>query len=205
MNIKIIVATHKKYRMPDDDLYLPLQVGAEGKESLGFQKDNDGQNISLRNPYFCELTGLYWAWKNLKADYIGLVHYRRYFTLKRKIPKNEDEKFKVVLNQEQIERILKEEDIILPKQRNYFIENIYDHYKHTMYIEPLDITGEIITLPLKYSTNDKKVSSIYIVFKSSTNSTPKYNTGVTIEMAGKNQTSHIGSILRIDDIKLNYE
>ena len=68
-----------------------------------------------------------------------------------------------------------------------------------------NITGEIITLPLKYSTNDKKVSSIYIVFKSSTNSTPKYNTGVTIEMAGKNQTSHIGSILRIDDIKLNYE
>lgn len=68
-----------------------------------------------------------------------------------------------------------------------------------------NITGEIITLPLKYSTNDKKVSSIYIVFKSSTNSNPKYNTGVTIEMAGKNQTSHIGSILRIDDIKLNYE
>ena len=144
MNIKIIVATHKKYKMPNDDLYLPLQVGAEGKESLGFQKDNDGQNISLRNPYFCELTGLYWAWKNLKADYIGLVHYRRYFTLKRKIPKNEDEKFKVVLDQDQIEKILKEEDIILPKQRNYFIENIYDHYKHTMYIEPLDETRKIL-------------------------------------------------------------
>ena len=32
----------------------------------------------------------------------------------------------------------------MPKKRNYYIENLYDHYKHTMYVEPLDITGEII-------------------------------------------------------------
>ena len=32
MNIKIIVATHKKYWMPDDEIYLPLHVGAEGKK-----------------------------------------------------------------------------------------------------------------------------------------------------------------------------
>lgn len=83
-NYKIIVATHKQFTMPaDTDLYLPIHVGSEGKEKLGYQCDNEGDNISSLNPYYCELTGLYWAWKNLECDYIGLVHYRRYFTAKR--------------------------------------------------------------------------------------------------------------------------
>ena len=42
-NIKIIVATHKKYKMPNDMMYLPVQVGAEKKESLGYARDNEGQ------------------------------------------------------------------------------------------------------------------------------------------------------------------
>lgn len=70
-NTKIIIATHKKYKMPNDKMYVPVQVGKEGKENLGYQPDNEGDNISSKNPYFCELTGLYWAWKNLSADYIG--------------------------------------------------------------------------------------------------------------------------------------
>ena len=82
MSIKIIVAAHKKYWMPTDPVYLPVHVGAEGKDSIGYTPDNTGENISAKNPYFCELTGLYWAWKNLDADFIGLVHYRRYFTCK---------------------------------------------------------------------------------------------------------------------------
>lgn len=143
-NIKIIVATHKKYQMPKVDIYLPIQVGAEGKEKLGYETDNNGNNISIKNPYFCELTGLYWAWKNLDAKYIGLVHYRRYFTLCKKIPKNKEEKFQNILKKNQVEALLKETDVILPKKRKYYIENLYDHYKHTMYIEPLDETEKII-------------------------------------------------------------
>lgn len=81
-NIKILIAAHKPYWMPKDPVYLPLHVGAEGKPDLGYTKDNTGDNISAKNPNFCELTGLYWAWKNLDADYLGLVHYRRYFTRK---------------------------------------------------------------------------------------------------------------------------
>ena len=49
------------------------------KRILGYQGDDAGDNISEKNPYYCELTGLYWAWKNLDADYIGLAHYRRHF------------------------------------------------------------------------------------------------------------------------------
>ena len=144
-DIKILVATHKKYQMPNSEMYLPVQVGAEGKEKIdGYQPDNVGDNISAKNAYYCELTGLYWAWKNLKADYIGLSHYRRHFTYNRRIPKTEEEKFGILLNKEQVENILESTDIILPKKRNYYIENLYDHYKHTMHIEPLDETRKII-------------------------------------------------------------
>ena len=144
-DIKIIVAAHKKYQMPKNKMYLPLQVGAEGKKQIeNYTRDNIGENISSLNPYFCELTGLYWAWKNLKADYIGLVHYRRYFTLNKKKYRTEQEKFKNVLTLKEADNILDKVDIILPKKRKYYIENLYNHYKHTMYIEPLDETRRII-------------------------------------------------------------
>lgn len=139
-NIKVIIATHKKYDMPKDEMYVPLHVGAEGKEDLGYIKDNTGDNISTKNPYFCELTGVYWTWKNLDADYIGLAHYRRHFCLKKK-SKN---KFDNVLTLNETSKILKNTDVILPKKRKYYIENLYSHYDHTMYVEPLDITGKII-------------------------------------------------------------
>lgn len=142
-NIKVIVATHKEYAMPKDSVYLPVHVGAKGKESIGYQRDDEGDNISDKNPYFCELTGLYWAVKNLDADYIGLVHYRRHFSNKKHL-KTEEEKLANVLSGEEIDKLLDKSDIVLPKKRKYYIENLYDHYKHTMYVEPLDIAGEII-------------------------------------------------------------
>ncbi len=67
-----------------------------------------------------------------------------------------------------------------------------------------ETSGTTITLPFKYSVNNRKVSSIYMVFKSSTADPPECD-NATMEMAGKDQSSRIGSVLRIDDIKLNYE
>lgn len=139
--INVIVATHKKYKMPKDKMYLPVHVGKEGKKSIGFKGDNSGKNISIKNPNFCELTGLYWAWKNLDIDYIGLAHYRRHFKGKKV---NKKDLVNSVLTLKETEQLLKKTDIILPKKRKYYIENLYDHYKHTMYIEPLDITRSII-------------------------------------------------------------
>lgn len=139
MNIRVIVATHKPYWMPSDDIYLPLHVGKAGKPDIGFVGDDTGDNISEKNPNFCELTGLYWAWKNLDADYIGLAHYRRYFSVKRK--KN---KFESVLTRQQLEKILETTDVVLPKRRNYYIETIYSHYAHTFDGSQLDETRLII-------------------------------------------------------------
>lgn len=81
--IKILVACHKADpNIIQDDIYMPIQVGKalHPELNLGFQCDNTGENISEKNGTYCELTAIYWAWKNLKnVDYIGLVHYRRYF------------------------------------------------------------------------------------------------------------------------------
>ena len=143
-NTKVIIATHKKYKMPNDEMYVPVQVGREGKEDLGYQPDNEGENRSSKNPYFCELTGLYWAWKNLNADYIGLTHYRRHFSISKKLPKDIEGRVKNVITGKEVDEILDSTDIILPKKRKYYIENLYSHYNHTMYIEPLDETRKII-------------------------------------------------------------
>lgn len=139
-DVKIIIATHKTYEMPKDDMYIPIHVGSEGKNDLGYTKDNSGDNISKKNPYFCELTGMYWAWKNLDADYVGLAHYRRHFCLKKK----SKDKFENVLNQDEINNLFEKTDVILPKKRNYVIESLYSHYANTLYVEPLDETGKII-------------------------------------------------------------
>ena len=52
LSINIIIAAHKKYWMPTDPAYLPVHVGAEGKDSIGYRPDNTGENISTKNPYF---------------------------------------------------------------------------------------------------------------------------------------------------------
>ncbi len=81
MNIKILVAHHRKSDVINDNIYLPIQVGKNlSSEDLGIQGDNVGDNISDLNPLYCEMTAAYWGWKNISADYVGLCHYRRYFT-----------------------------------------------------------------------------------------------------------------------------
>lgn len=138
-DIKIIVATHKAYRMPEDTMYLPVQVGAEGKMSLGYTRDNEGENISSKNPNYCELTGLYWAWKNLKADYLGMAHYRRHFS-----GKKHGDKWKRIATRREMEAFLDEKEILLPPKRNYFIETTYNQYAHAHHAEDLDLTREIL-------------------------------------------------------------
>lgn len=134
MNVKVIVAAHKKYAMPVDPMYMPLQVGSALHEDIGYTRDDNGDNISAKNPYFCELTGLYWAWKNLDADAVGLAHYRRHF----------GKKADSLLTGKEASALLEKYEAILPKKRQYYIENLYSHYANTLQIKPLDITGEII-------------------------------------------------------------
>lgn len=143
---KILVATHKHYQMPKGDLYLPIHVGKEGKSDLGYQGDNTGENISNKNSSFCELTGLFWAWKNFDCDYIGLCHYRRYFTTKSLLTRfmSRNNKFDLILNEEDVNHLMSKYDVIVPKKRNYYIENIWTHYQNAHEIKDLEETREII-------------------------------------------------------------
>ena len=161
-DVKIIVASHKEYQMPADAMYIPVQVGAAGKEHLqsdkqNYVRDDTGENISELNPFFCELTVLYWAWKNLEADYMGLVHYRRHFSMKRKMG------FESVLKYEELKPYLGRIKLFNPKKRRYYIETLYSHYAHTHYSVQLDKTRTIITekYPQYMDSYDKVLKRTY--------------------------------------------
>lgn len=128
--------------MPEDSVYVPVQVGAALHPALGYIPDNTGDNISDKNPNYCELTALYWAWKNLDADYIGLVHYRRYFT--RKEVHNIEKKKEQILDGKEWENILSKYPVVVPDKRNYYIETNRSHYNHAHHTEGLDLAEQII-------------------------------------------------------------
>ena len=142
MKIQIIVATHKEYRMPSDPLYLPLQVGAACHPPLPYVRDDTGDNISAKNPNYCELTGLYWAWKNLDADVIGLCHYRRYFAGKHVLLHRNP--WSCLISADTLKNLLSGAPVILPVKRNYFIETGYSQYVHAHHEEDLVTTRKIL-------------------------------------------------------------
>ena len=141
--LKIIIATHKQYEFPDISYYIPIQVGkvlSTGK--LNIQGDDTGDNISIKNKSFCELTALYWAWKNQFIDntnYVGLIHYRRYF-LGSKIKLKE----KGIISDDELLLLLVDNDCVVPKKRKYYIETIYNHYKNAHFAKDLDAVREVL-------------------------------------------------------------
>ena len=129
--LKILVCYHKPYAMPplDDGTLLPIHVGkAISNIDLHMQGDNEvnGQpcdNISEKNPNWCELTAIYWAWKNLKKlypdiKYIGMSHYRRFFSFgnQRVANRNIDELKNYRVDTEKVVKILESGKIIAPKK-----------------------------------------------------------------------------------------
>lgn len=140
MKAAIYVATHKAYNFPQIDVYCPIHVGKEqATVNLEILGDNTGDNISRLNSAFCELTALYWMWKNSKADIMGLVHYRRYFIR----PDGQ------LLSRENIESLATNEVIVARKKPFYKVRKILglriskhkitvqehyakDHYEHDL-------------------------------------------------------------------------
>ena len=131
--IKIFICAHKEVPLPRHPYFLPIQAGAALHDHIdGYQPDDEGENISIKNPHFCELTSHYWAWKNLKnVDIVGLNHYRRYFDFTRKWPQFSADKHFIeteeFLKQEyqfpDLEKILSNYDIILPVARHWRVSN----------------------------------------------------------------------------------
>jgi hypothetical protein len=145
LDIKIFIATHKPCPLNDVDGYVPIHVGADGKADITYEqcgittkqgtilRDDSGDNISKKNPFYCELTATYYIWKNVTADVVGLCHYRRYFSKK-----------KSILTLPQITELMDTADIIVPKPNRYYIESLYSHYAHTFDGHHLDVTKEVV-------------------------------------------------------------
>lgn len=102
----IYMATHDKKcsHTADCDYIVPIQVGkALNNMTIEDTSDDTGDNISLKNKTYCELTALYWMWKNDTSKYIGLYHYRRMLDI----------------NKESILNKLSSNYIILPRKKRF--------------------------------------------------------------------------------------
>lgn len=75
------------------------------REKFLIDQPHDGDNIDFLNPWYCELTGLYYLWKHVDDDIVGLEHYRRYFV---------NDKGNL-LSENEIREILKDNDVICKK------------------------------------------------------------------------------------------
>lgn len=161
-DIKILMACHKDaIHIPNNDLLYPIQVGTalRGMKFENMLHDDEGDNISEKNQYYCELTALYWAWKNIQADYVGLFHYRRYLSFSDQhytanyfgdvlLDTNDDDTLESIgFDEEQMRKIIEDADIVLPEKSGFLgnptIREQYDLAKQHK-IEDLDVLCEII-------------------------------------------------------------
>lgn len=142
-NIKILVCCHKEAELPGHELLVPIQVGTAlaGEEFPGYLHDNTGDHISEKNKRYCELTALYWAHKNLQADYYGLFHYRRFLypDLETKRP------YRVVchwdlkyLDYGDFSHTIEQYDMVLPKRENMYV-SVRQHYADALFQHKKDL------------------------------------------------------------------
>ena len=133
--VKIFVIGHKKTSVAKSKYLIPLQAGTyDNGEIEGMLHDNEGDNISDKNKYYCELTAQYYAWKNIDADYYGFFHYRRYLSLVEKAHKRPhafynkiDDKLVFKLKIDDVERVVKGRDVLIPYPEDMHL-SIKNHY-----------------------------------------------------------------------------
>lgn len=159
--IEILVVNHKPAVVPKNKLLKSIQVGAalnSAKLDVAY-RDNDGDNISELNRSYCELTAVYWAWKNLDADYYGLFHYRRYFSFSNEqegddrsgiaYPSVEAGLPHMDLSEDTIRGIVESHDLIVPRKEDTanatHDSSIYEQYRNEHYIEDLDFCLNYVT------------------------------------------------------------
>ncbi len=114
-------------------MYQVISVGNNKLHIEGVISDSEGENISHLNNKYCELTALYWMWKNSDEDIVGLNHYRRYFDSNGE-----------VLNKIKADELMQQYDIVVAKPRNYLIFNIRSHYKNAHKDSDLKILESIL-------------------------------------------------------------
>jgi len=151
--IKIFICSHQNVILPEHPLLFPLQVGAalENTRFRGYLRDDVGDNISKKNRSYCELTGQYWAWKNVDADYYGFFHYRRFLypNLKAKRPyrieRNPTVEMLKKLDYNSFSDVITKYDLIVPMGVKMHT-SIREHYAAASFQhrEDLDLINKIL-------------------------------------------------------------
>ncbi len=139
-DIKILIAAHKESELPKNELFLPIEVGAANRKQhlKGYQRDDIGDNISKKNPNYCELTAIYWGWKNLNCDFLGIFHYRRFYSFSEKrYPVSKDGRKMIrwpaatqgrfsefgLLDEEKMREVIEANDLVVAESQN--VRKIY--------------------------------------------------------------------------------
>ena len=138
MDSRIYTMTHKKFTFPpgvDESLYLPLHVGRRLGEDLGYQGDDTKDSISEKNRSFCELTGMYWVWKNVTCDQVGVAHYRRFF-----IFGNEN----AVMTREYMQDCLQSYDFLISVSYPPGEGSVYENFDKWHRIEDLAVCRQVL-------------------------------------------------------------
>lgn len=112
--LKIYVVTHKPFTPPTDAMYVPVYAGASNDNPMGVQGEEVEDNITNLNRWINECTVLYWIWKHTNEPYVGLNHYRRYFSLTRAASYD-----KIVKAAEVIEDLHKYDMLVAPLYDSY--------------------------------------------------------------------------------------
>ena len=137
--MSVYVVTHKNYKKPEIACYKTLLVGAYKGHILGeyVLNDDNGDNISEKNANYCELTGLYWIWKNTNDDYVGIVHYRRYFC--------NSLSSKKILKEKTILKKLKSYDMIVPFRRKLKTSVLAQYCERSGFKKDIELTRKVIS------------------------------------------------------------
>lgn len=180
------VITHKEFNYQLPANYRVLLVGANQNINPGnYLADNTLNNISEKNKSFCELTGLYWMWKNTTDEYIGLSHYRRYFS---KYPQRKSLDLHTLLTGKVTPvsvRLLNEEldnhaDWIVSQPENSGAGSIYDSFAKYHHIKDLEITKQVLSekysdyIPAFDKVMSQQRSSFYNMFYTKRQQLDKY-------------------------------
>jgi len=181
MKVTLYTSHHKPSAFLSSDIIIPIHVGkANSYNVICCDGDDSGNNISFKNPFYCELTAQYWVWKNdNSSDFVGFMHYRRHlnFSSKQDYPEdvwgvvnddiiNAEYEKKFGLNESDIIACLGDNDVLLPKKwsvRNAGSKNNYDHYKVSPYLHIEDYQSAITSLLYLYPEYSETVK----VFNSS--------------------------------------
>ncbi len=85
MTFAIYVVQHKPSLAIPDENFIPILCGTKTTKLIEprFVTDDTGDHIAEKNVSFCELTAMYWVWKNAPVtDHVGFMHYRRHLDFK---------------------------------------------------------------------------------------------------------------------------